>query len=459
MRIKVNDIKHQRKLLAAVSFPDGSRFYDHLAEDVQSAIKTAKQDINSINLVLDQLKNALERKKASPFDSLLLDKEKSDGEAEVTSLLATIVTINSIIAEHEATTKNLKNEINKACQALEQDYVLGALSRFDELNSLATDAEKTFTATQRKPGGLEEKIRSIERDIVEHRRPAEELNNELHAYLGRNELIFTIKDTGYALMRDGKPAFDLSEGERTAIAFLYFLKSLEDNDFDLSNGIVVIDDPVSSLDANALFSAFGYMKERTKECHQLFILTHNFAFFRLVKNWFHHLTGQRKPDFSKRPARFYSLWTTLISGERNAILSRIDPLLEQFESEYHFLFRQVYDLANYSGPDIGLEDYYGMPNIARRLIETFLAYRFPEISGQLSKQIDRVKFDPAKKTRILRLLHTYSHAGGVSVPEHDPTILTETREVMKELLELIEAVDGDHYQGMMTLVQTKEIED
>ncbi len=42
-----------------------------------------------------------------------------------------------------------------------------------------------------------------------------------------------------------------SEGERTAIAFLYFLKSLQDKSFDLANGIVVIDDPVSSLDANA----------------------------------------------------------------------------------------------------------------------------------------------------------------------------------------------------------------
>ncbi|WP_419652950.1 AAA family ATPase, partial [Thiolapillus sp.] len=68
------------------------------------------------------------------------------------------------------------------------------------------------------------------------------------------------------------------------MAFLYFLKTLEDKDFDVSKGVVLIDDPVSSLDANALFSAFGYMKVHTKDCHQLFILTHNFSFFRQVKN-------------------------------------------------------------------------------------------------------------------------------------------------------------------------------
>src|SRR5690606_40846036 len=98
---------------------------------------------------------------------------------------------------------------------------------------------------------------------------------------------------GYALTRGGQPVSHLSEGERTAIAFLYFLKSLQDKTFDMKNGIVVIDDPVSSLDANALFSAFGYMKERTKEAGQLFIFTHSFAFFRNVKKWFHCLNKHR----------------------------------------------------------------------------------------------------------------------------------------------------------------------
>ena len=290
-------------------------------------------------------------------------------------------------------------------------------------------------------------------------RPAEQLNLELQAYLGHNELKFQIKDTGYDLTRSGQPALDLSEGERTAIMFLYFLKSLEDKDFDLSKGIVVIDDPVSSLDANTLFSAFGYMKERTKLCHQLFILTHNFAFFRQVKNWFHHLKGQRKRDVDQRPGRFYALVTAVSGGERSATLALIDPLLEQFESEYHFLFRQVHDVANSNTPAAELMHFYSIPNIARRLIETFLAYRFPDCGGDLAKSFDRVDFDSARKTRILRLLNTYSHSGGISDPEHDPSVLSETREVMRAILELIQTVDCDHYQGMMNLLQSTESEE
>ncbi|WP_419653506.1 AAA family ATPase, partial [Thiolapillus sp.] len=139
-------------------------------------------------------------------------------------------------------------------------------------------------------------------------------------------------------------------------------------------------------------------------------------------------------------------------GFRNAAITRIDPLLEEYESEYHFLFRKVYEVANDTTPETELSQFYGMPNIARRLIETFLAYRFPDSSGDLIKRFDRVEFDAAKKTRILRLLNTYSHSGGITEPEHDPSVLAETRDVMKAILELIQSVDDKHYSGMVNLL-------
>lgn len=452
----IRGIESQQQSMKTVEFPDASRFYDHLTVDIQSAVEAAKQKIVSVIQTLGHFKDALERKTANPFEVLTLEEVKPGGDSDGTLLRTAIKMVNSIIEKHETVTKNLGNEIRHACQTLEQDYVREALPKFDELADSVKEAETAFTTAQRKPTELQEKLRTIEREIVEHRRPAEELNHELRAYLGRDELGFDVKDTGYALMRDGQPALHLSEGERTAIAFLYFLKSLEDKAFDLSKGIVVIDDPVSSLDANALFSAFGYMKERTKECHQLFILTHNFAFFRQVKNWFHHLKGQNKKNVDQRPARFYTLLATFTGGQRSATLAPLDSLLEQYESEYHFLFRQVHEAANTTVPTTELSHFYGMPNIARRLLETFLSYRFPDCGGALIKRFERVDFDSAKKTRILRLLNTYSHSGGITDPECDPSGLAETGEVMKVILELIQATDGEHYQGMIKLVQPVE---
>jgi wobble nucleotide-excising tRNase len=100
-----------------------------------------------------------------------------------------------------------------------------------------------------------------------------------------------------------------------------------------------------------------------------------------------------------------------------------------------------------------------LPNVARRLLEAFLAFRFPEMSGDLQPRLDRVSFDNAKKTRILRLLNTYSHAGAISDPEHDLSLLAETQPVLREVLELMEAVDRDHYLGLIKMVAPSSVEE
>ena len=116
----------------------------------------------------------------------------------------------------------------------------------------------------------------------------------------------------------------------------------------------------------------------------------------------------------------------------------------------------MYEAATDTTPVANLSQFYSMPNIARRLIETFLAYRFPDCSGELFNRFERVEFDAGKKTRILRLLNTYSHSGGISEPEHDPSLLSETREVMKSVMDMMQALDGEHYQGMVNLLNVDE---
>ena len=459
VKLLVSEIEGYQDAIRKVSPPDSGRFYDQLTQDVISAIEAVRPAVDAVVEIFDSFKKILNLKKTAPFQAHALETTESK-EAEIYSVLQDrIKEVNRVITLHNDMTDNLNEQKKLACKELELDYVLEALPKYDQLNGAVLDAITAYKTAKRKPAELQNQINAIEKEIIEHRRPADELTVELRNYLGRDELKFEVKSTGYSLNRGGELANNLSEGERTAIAFLYFLKSLDDKDFEVSKGVVVIDDPVSSLDANSLFSAFGYMKDRTKNCHQLFILTHNFMFFRQVKNWFHHLKGQNKKKIEQRPARFYMLSSEIIHGKRNAALAPMDRLLEEFESEYHYLFRQVYDVANNTSENSELSQYYGMPNIGRRLIETFLAYRFPDIGGILSKSFDRVQYDAAKKNRILRFLHTYSHTGGITEPEHDPSILSDTKQVMLELLELIKAVDKNHYDGMMMLLQQPEEED
>ena len=106
----------------------------------------------------------------------------------------------------------------------------------------------------------------------------------------------------YEVVRhDGTVADKLSEGERNFIAFLYFYHLVRGShtDSDVSKDkIVVIDDPVSSMDSCVLFIVSTLVREMVEVCHnnasyldnqvqgdyikQIFILTHNVYFHREI---------------------------------------------------------------------------------------------------------------------------------------------------------------------------------
>ena len=100
-----------------------------------------------------------------------------------------------------------------------------------------------------------------------------------------------------------------------------------------------------------------------------------------------------------------------------------------------------------------------LPNLARRLLESFLAFRQPHISGDLWRKMQAVDFDEAKKTQILRFVHSYSHNDLIAEPEHDLSLLSESPNVLSDLLDLIKAQDEAHYKGMIDLINREDDED
>ena len=102
----------------------------------------------------------------------------------------------------------------------------------------------------------------------------------------------------YEVIRnDGSIASNLSEGEKNFIAFLYFyhqIKGSDTPDEKNTDKIVIIDDPVSSMDSSTLFIVSALIREMICVCEnnvhptdayvkdryikQLFILTHNTYF-------------------------------------------------------------------------------------------------------------------------------------------------------------------------------------
>lgn len=426
-----------------VPLPDSAKFYEDLATEYETAKSAFTAASEAVAAVLDALVEELEQKRRQVF-------EAREAGATVPAVDGAVVeNLNAVIQKHNDACSEFDERVRSARQQLEADSVAGSLGDYEALKNAVGEADAAIASADDEVKRLRGQILDLEREVIEHRQPAEELNADLHSYLGHDELRLEVKDTGYTISRSDGAARSLSEGERTAVALLYFLKSLQDRNFELASGVVVLDDPVSSLDANAMYLAFGFIRQRVNGAAQVFVLTHNFAFFRQMTGWFHYL---------KRQAHFYMLECTLTSEGRLSGLHPLDPLLKDFESEYHYLFSRVYRHSQ-ERDNRGLEVNYVFPNMARRLLETFLAFRQPNIAaGKLRQKLQRIDFDDTKKIRMLRFLHTHSHADEIGEPEHDPSGLGEAQAVLSDLLELIEQEDSAHYRAMVALVDPPEEE-
>lgn len=438
---QIDILRSYYKTLDETLFPNPAEFYDGLVDQYEYAKEKADSTIKSVTTYLSALCKELKEKKEKVFSKLTLDIVPPDVD------LSLIDAVNGVIRAHNRTSSEFSTSINVAREKLEKNLVAGSLEEFHELKKQRKRIEikkgEVCTCIEE----YNEGIFKLEQKIIEHRKPAEELNQDLQRYLGHAELQLEVKDTGYTIKRNGERAEELSEGEKTAISLLYFLKSLSDRRFDLEKGLIVLDDPVSSLDKNSLFLAFGFIRNYVADAGQVIILTHNFAMFRLIRNWFSYIPKK------KYTTRFYMLECSLTEEGRRSKLKNLDLLLKKFNSEYHYLFACVYRRVKEERSVTDLEANYNFPNIARRLLEAFLAFRYPQKEGKLHQQLQLVGFDEAKKIRILRFLHTYSHADAISSPEHDLTALGEARAVLKDLLDLIKCEDETHFNGMVDLIE------
>lgn len=417
-------------------------FFTDLRESYESAQDTGDAYLAAVRTHIDDLTMSLRKKRANPHEHIIMPT-LTTGVSE--SAMESVV---AVIQDHNTQCDEFDERVKSARQRLEADAVAASLPEYREL----VDARDQAAQDQR---DINERIRSISTEIDRlqqqmrnHRLPAEELNHDLHDYLGHSQIQLAVREHGYVIRRDGQIARDLSEGERTAIALLYFLRSLDADEFDLRKGVVVLDDPVSSLDASALYMASAFIRERTRDSGQLFILTHNFTFFREIRDWFPYVIKDHRGDGApKRSHQAYMLRRTTHDGKPRSRITELDLLLQNHGSEYHYLFSLVYRAAKV--PSDSLKDNYEMPNICRRLLESFLAFKYPGAwADNIWAKMDRVKFDATKKKQILRFLNVHSHRNEIAAPQDDLSHLAETGLVLQHVLEFMKAADKDHYQGL-----------
>ena len=151
---------------------------------------------------------------------------------------------------------------------------------------------------------LDKQIKELRGDTVETDTATDSINKMLRDSGMRG---FSLQpkrgvDNVYEVRRpDGTIADNLSEGEKNFIAFLYFYHMVHGSasaDGDTRDKIVVIDDPVSSMDSGSLFIVSTLVRQMIEICRnnadnrnpvangnfikQIFVLTHNAYFHREI---------------------------------------------------------------------------------------------------------------------------------------------------------------------------------
>jgi wobble nucleotide-excising tRNase len=83
----------------------------------------------------------------------------------------------------------------------------------------------------------------------------------------------------------GIPDFktSLSEGDKRTLAFAFFIASVED-DANLANKIIIIDDPMCSLDLNRKQQTRTILKRVYERCQQLIVMAHDPHFIRTFRD-------------------------------------------------------------------------------------------------------------------------------------------------------------------------------
>lgn len=261
--------------LAKFTLPDRLALYSELRVDYDAAVNTFAAELEAV------------RQRVSAIDGALADKltRRTEGyAAEVDSdagaLRAALTIIAELMQKHDAKTEGFQAEKMAARNAIEEHYLLTIKDQVAEIAAKITGNKAEETALTQGGQGLpdERSLADITQSIVDKQaqissehKGGEQLTSHLKQFLGRTDLVFENSKEGYVVLRRGKPAKCLSEGEKTAIAFLYFLVQLKDQDFDLAEGVVVIDDPISSLDSGAIYQAFSFLKNSAQAAKQLFI--------------------------------------------------------------------------------------------------------------------------------------------------------------------------------------------
>jgi wobble nucleotide-excising tRNase len=421
----------------------------------EDAVQRVRTEIGERVAVLAAIESALEAKIADP--------SSTPGAPVWSSLgvpLSTTVLVQST-AEHNDQVRR-HAEVTAERKQVVLDHLVGSQSAaFQDFEGQAKELAAKSERAKKAADLAERRLDEVRQEQFTTKEMADTLTRDLARVYGKDHLKVAVTADGksYACRRGDEPGTDLSDGERTTLSLLYFLRKLEDEQIvggDRSQRIVVIDDPSSSLDREALFATHQWLLDTLKGFGQYIILTHDFSLLSLFIKSHKNAWGSSMNKISKGDAdearfpkvSFLEMYAASVAGERQTRVGKLPRVLLTNTSEYAYLFSMV--MAGISDSEEH-ERLFLLPNAARRVLEVFASYKAPhrtDFLQQLEALVATQEGEPYRD--VYDFCNRFSH--GVGSESVDVLDARAVHGQIRRCLEFLRAVDAEHFERMCSAI-------
>ena len=461
---KVDEIDSELRTLAGVSLPDKDDFYASMRAEFDASSKKFQKVRRSYEKELRKLEMALLERQGNIFQ---LGKLPSL-EDHTQSLEGVISAINDLIARNNEKTNSLPQDQRRALTELRRSAVAkfirdidlsGEEKKVEKAQENASRQKQSVETLQASVTALEAEISQLRTNLQDERKGAEKVNEYLNHFFGHDGLrLVALEGHGEAkyrfqIMRGDQPAYNLSEGECSLVSFCYFIARLEDAETKGKDLIVYIDDPISSLDANHIFFVFSLIESMIAKpeknpdgsnkyrYHQLFVSTHNLEFFKYLKR----LSCPKAKNGG----------TEFLLVEKHGQTSSLVPMpkyLKDYQTEFHYLFHQVYRCRDEQLAGQNHEVFYNFGNNLRKFLEAYLFYKYPYKDDHTSP-LERLRMffgDDTTATALTnRVANELSHLEEIFDRSMRPIEIPEIPAVANFVLDKMFERDGDQFNALL----------
>ena len=442
-----NRIKSEIQKLDAIPNINKEDYFKDSVSDIQNINKEIENNTDNRKRVLEILESKISEKQRDIFSKIEINDLNWIDFSEIQ------VEINSLYDDTIKQIEQFEDRKTKSLDFLRRYYIVKEfpVPEFTKLSQEVDQLQEDMEKINLEQKILNEEKEKFEKDISElesslksESEAVKRINMILQNSLAHSEMSLKSVDDEegiyFEVSRNEERAYNLSEGEKSLIAFAYYITRLESlSTEEKSKTILFIDDPVSSLDENNIFYIYNlifYLLEK-KEFLQYFLSTHNLDFLKYTNRF------SNKKD--------YYLIEKIKEAENIPSKSYIKKLpnhLSNKVTEFVFLFEQIYRVATEDEDENNFSVFYNFPNNGRKFIETLLYFKYPDYNTKNNDKIINY-FGGENAPFIQRINNEYSHGEDRFDRTRNPINTSEFKHDAKIILGTLFQNDPEQFKSFL----------